>query len=134
MTLLAVGIEIGPLDLRREQLRIAVPDPSAQTALDLIVDHLRQAAELPPDHLGLAHQYVEYPVFCALRKHEVVAANLVRRLQFAVDPPIALFDSPGVPREVEVEQIGAVGLEVETLTRGIGRDAVSVADPSPDRC
>ena len=96
--------------------------PSAQTALDLIVDHLRQAAELPPDRLGLAHQYLEHPIFCTLRKHEVVAANLVRRLQFAVDPSVALFDSPGVPREVEVEQVGAVGLEVETLTGGVGRD------------
>ena len=96
--------------------------PPAQPALDLIVDHLRQAAELPPDRLGLAHQHLEHPVLDPLRKHEVVAADLVRRLQLAVDAPVALLDSPRVPRQVEVEQVGAVRLEVQALPRGVGRD------------
>ena len=57
-----------------------MPDPTAQAVLDLIVDHLRQTAELPPDRLGLADEYLEDPIFRTLRKHEVVAANFVRGL------------------------------------------------------
>ncbi len=78
--------------------------------------------ELRLDRLGLADEHLEHAVLDPLREHEVVAADLVGRLQLAVDPAVALLDAPRVPRQVEVEQIGAVRLEVETLPRGIGRD------------
>ena len=74
------------------------------------------------DRLGLAHEHVEHVVLDPLRQHEVVAADLVRRLQLAVDPPVALLDPPRVPRQVEVEQVGAVRLEVQALPRRVGRD------------
>ncbi len=118
---LAVGVDVGVLDLLRQFGRVAVPDP-AGSRLDLLVDHLRQAPELPPDRLGLTDEHLEHVVLHPLREHEVVAADLGGRLQLAVDPPVALLDSPGVPRQVEVEQIGAVRLEVQTLPRRIGRD------------
>ena len=48
-------------------------------------------------------------------KHEVVAVYLGGRLQLAVDPAVALLDPTGIPWQVEVEQVGAVGLEVKAL-------------------
>src|SRR5208337_4145066 len=53
---------------------------------------------------------------------EVVAVDLFVRLEFAVDPAVPLFQAAGVPRYVEVEQVPAVGLEVQALPRGIGGD------------
>ena len=61
-------------------------------------------------------------VLGALREHEVVAADLRCRLQLAVDAPVALLDPAGVPRQVEVEQVGAVCLEVQPLASGVGGD------------
>ena len=51
-----------------------------------------------------------------------MAADLVSGLQLAVDAAIALLDPPGIPGKVEVEEISAVGLEVQALPRGVGRD------------
>ena len=55
-------------------------------------------------------------------QHEVVAANLRGGLQLAIDAAVALLDAPGVPRHVEVEEVGAVRLEVQALASGVGRD------------
>ena len=51
----------------------------------------------------------------ALRQREVVAPHLGGGLQLAVDPPVALLDAAGVPRKIEVEEVGAVRLEVEAF-------------------
>ena len=56
-------------------------------------------------------------VFRALGEHEVVAIHFLRGLQLAVDPAVALLDAAGVPGQVEVEEIRAVGLEVQALGR-----------------
>ena len=45
---LALGIEVGLLDRVGELLGVAVPDTRAQPPLDVVVDHLGEAAELPP--------------------------------------------------------------------------------------
>ena len=87
-----------------------------------LVDHLRQAPELALDRLGLADEHVEHAVLDALRQHEVVTADLVGGLELAVDAAVALLDPPRVPRQVEVEQVRAMRLEVETLPRGVGGD------------
>ena len=97
-----------------------VADAATQPPLDVVVDHLRQAAQLALDGLGLADQHVEHPVLDPLRQHEVVAAHLGRRLQLAVDAAVALLDAAGVPRQVEVEEVGAVGLEVQALAGRVG--------------
>ena len=51
-----------------------------------------------------------------------MAADFGRRLQLPVDPPVPLLDAPRVPRQVEVEEVGAVGLEVQPLAGGVGGD------------
>ena len=119
---LALRVEIRPVDLAGEPLDVGVADALAQAALDVVVDHPREAAELALDRVGLADEHLEHAVLGALGQHEVVAADLRGRLELAVDPPVALLDPPGVPRQVEVEEVGAVGLEVEPLAGGVGGD------------
>ena len=50
-----------------------------------------------------------------------MTADLRRPLQLAVDAPVALLHAARVPRDVEVEQVGAVVLEIDALATGIGR-------------
>ena len=99
---------------------VPVADAAAQPPLDVVVDHLRQAAQLALDGPGLPDQHLQHLVLFTLRQHEVVAAHLGRRLQLAVDAAVALLDPAGVPRQVEVEEVGAVGLEVQALAGGVG--------------
>ena len=94
--------------------------PPRSPPFHVVVDHLRQAAQLALDGLCLADEHLQHPVLDPLRQHEVVAANLRRRLQLAVDASVALFDAAGVPRQIEVEQIGAVRLEVQSLAGRVG--------------
>ena len=67
-------------------------------------------------------ELLEDHVLGALRVDEVVAAHLLRRLHRAVDAAVALLDARRVPRHVEVEEVGAVALEVHAFARGIGGD------------
>ena len=94
--------------------------PCAEPALDVVVDHLREAAELLLDGLGLPDEHLEHAVLDALRQHEVVAADLGGRLELAVDAAVALLDAARVPGQVEVEEVGAVRLEVQALAGGVG--------------
>ena len=43
-------------------------------------------------------------------------------LELAVDAAVALLQAARVPREVEVKEVVAVGLEVEALAGGVGGD------------
>ena len=70
----------------------------------------------------LRDQHLEHAVLGALRQHEVVAAHLGGGLELAVDAAVALLDAAGVPGQVEVEEVGAVGLEVQALAGGVGGD------------
>jgi hypothetical protein len=79
-----------------------------------------EAAELAGDGVALGGEAREHGVFGQVLVPEVVAPHLGRRLQHAVDAAVALLDAGGVPREVEVEEVGAVGLEVDALARGVG--------------
>ena len=57
----------GPRPLSRgESLRVPVGDPMAKPALDVVVDHLRKAAEFFFDGLGLLDEHFKYPVLDAL--------------------------------------------------------------------
>ena len=94
--------------------------PWPETALDVVVDDLREAAELLLDGLGLPDQHLEHAVLDPLREHEVVAAHLGGRLELAVDAAVALLDAARVPGQVEVEEVGAVRLEVQALAGGVG--------------
>ena len=113
-------VEVSGFDLALQPFRVPVADAAPHSPLDVVVDHLRQAAELALDGLGLTDEHLQHPVLDALRQHEVVATHLRRRLQLAVDAAVALLDAARVPRQIEVEQVGAVGLEVQSLARRVG--------------
>jgi hypothetical protein len=51
-----------------------------------------------------------------------MAADLFRVLERAVDAVVPLLHARGVPGDVEVEEVRAVGLEVDALARGVGRE------------
>ena len=114
--------EIGHLYLPCEAFRVPVTYAAAKAAFDVIVNHLGQAAEFALDGLGLPYQHFQNVVFGALWKHEVVAAHLGRRLELAVDAPVALLDATRIPGQVEVEEIGAMRLEVQSLAGRVGGD------------
>ena len=61
-------VEVGRLDLAREALDVAVADAALEAALDVVVDDLREAAELLLDRLGLADEHLEHAVLGALRQ------------------------------------------------------------------
>ena len=117
---LLLPVEIRRFDLAREALRVPVTDSATKAPLDIIVDHLGKTAELALDGLGLLHQDFEDAVLLALREHEVVTTHCRRRLKLAVDSPVALLDATRIPGQVEVEEIGAVRLEVQPLAGSIG--------------
>ncbi len=86
------------------------------------IDDLGKAAEFALDGLGFADQDGKDAVLGPLPVNEVVAEDIVIRLKFAVDAAVPLFHAAGVPRHIEVEQVPAVGLKVETFAGGIGGD------------
>ena len=94
-------------------------DTLTQSALDIVVNNLREAAELLFDGLRLPDQHIEHPILDPLGKHEVMAGHFWRRLQLAVDAPVALLDASRIPRQVEMEKIGAMDLKVQALPGGM---------------
>ena len=51
-----------------------------------------------------------------------MAKDLRRRLKLAVDAAVALLEATRIPGEIEMKEVVAVGLEIETLTGGVGGD------------
>ena len=118
---LLLRIEVRPLDLARQLLGVTVTDALTETALDVVVDDLREAAELLLDSLGLPDEHLEHSVFDPLRKHEVVAVHFRGRLELAVDATVALLDAARIPGQVEMEEIRTMRLEVQALAGRVGR-------------
>ena len=114
--------EVGHLYLPCEAVHVPVTYATAKVTFDVVVNHLGEAAELALDGLGLLHQHFEDAVFGALRKHEVVAAHLRRGLELAIDTPVALLDAARIPGQVEVEEISAMRLKVESFTGSVSGD------------
>ena len=79
-------------------------------------------AELALDDVDLLDELLQDDVLGAVGVDEVVAPHLRCRLHGAIVATVALLDARRVPRHVEVEEIGAVALEVHALAGGIGRD------------
>ncbi len=119
---LTVRLGIGPLEFFLESGDVAVANSLLESSGKPTFEHLREAAQLLLDGLGLSYQHFQDPVLLAVGVDEIMAVDLCIRLEFAVDPAVALFQAAGVPRYVEVEQVPAVGLEVQALPRGIGGD------------
>src|SRR5579875_1972291 len=63
-----------------------------------------------------------YPVFGALRIDEVPAIDPLCRLKLAIDAAVALFEAARVPGEVDVKQVVAIALQVQSLARRVGCD------------
>ena len=97
-------------------------DASAHCRLQPALDDLGEASQLLANRLRLAHEDLEYPVLGTLEVDEVMTEHLVVGLELAVDAAVALLHAGRVPRNVEMEQVPAVGLEIETLACRIGRD------------
>ena len=72
------------------------------------------------DGLGLSDKDLKYTVFNTLGEDKVVATDHVSRLQLAVDAAVALLDAARVPRQIEVEEVRTVSLEIEAFAGGIG--------------
>src|SRR5271157_3758945 len=119
---LTVRLGIGPLEFLLESGDVTVADALLESSGEPAFEHLRKASQLLLDGLGLSCQHFQDPVLLAVGVDEVVAVDLFVRLEFAVDPTVALFQAAGVPGHVEVEQVPAVGLEIQTLPRGIRSD------------
>jgi hypothetical protein len=119
---LTVRIGNGPLEFLLQSGDVAVADSLLESSSEPAFEYLREASQLLLDRLGLSDKDFQDPVLLTVGVDEIVAVDLFARLEFAVDPAVALFQAARVPRHVEVEQVPAVGLEVQALPRGIRGD------------
>ena len=92
---LLLRVEVRLLDLARQLLGVAVADALAEAALDVVVDDLREAAELLLDRLRLPDQHLEHPVLDPLRQHEVVAAHFAAGWSLRSMRPLRCSMRPG---------------------------------------
>src|ERR1700693_5522445 len=80
-----------------------------------VLDHLANRAKLFTDSLRFPHQRFQHDIRLALLVTKISAYNLLRRLELAINAPIALLQTGGVPRQVKMYEVGAIGLEVNSL-------------------
>jgi hypothetical protein len=85
-------------------------------------EHFAGRAELASDHLSLADEGVEHAILLALVVEEVAAGHDLRRLKLSVDAAVALFEARRVPRQIDVDEIVAAGLGVQSLARRVAAD------------
>ena len=72
--------------------------------------------------LRLPDQDFEHAVLGPLGEYEIAAEHLVGGLQLAVDAPVALIEPARVPGQVEMEQVAAMTLKIESLTCSVRRN------------
>jgi hypothetical protein len=118
----ALRIKIGSLDLSLKLIDGVAADAPLQRFSQVGIDHQREGAEFTPDGLGFPNQNGKDAILGPLPVNEVVAEDLVARLKFAVNPAVPLFHAAGVRWDIKMEQITAVGLEVEAFAGGISRN------------
>ena len=53
---------------------------------------------------------------------EISADDLFCGLELPIDATVTLFQPGGVPRQVQMNKVGAIGLEVDAFSGGIGAD------------
>ena len=111
------------LDRLRERGRRAAIDAALCEAIgDPLLDHLSGGAELTLNHFGLAHQGLEHNVGFALLVTEITAEHLLGRLELAIDAAVALLETRRVPGQIEMDEIGAIGLKIDAFARRVGAD------------
>ena len=104
-----------------------------QTLRDALFDHLADRSELLADGLRLPDQRLQDDVGFALLVAEISANDLFRRLKLTIDAAVALLQPGGVPRQIEMNQVGAIALEVDALAGSIGADRGCATARRPDR-
>ena len=111
------------LDRPGKRLRLAAVDAALRQPVgDPLLDHLAGRSELALDDLGLAHQRLEHDVGLALLVTEIAAEDLLGRLELAVDAAVALLEARWIPRQVEMDEVRAIGLQIDAFARRIGAD------------
>ena len=108
-----------------------VVDPADGDVDPDVLEHVGHLAEELVDALEALGQEAVDAVFDGVAVAHVVDGHVVAGLADALDAAFALFESGGVPGQVEVDE-GAQALEVESLAGGFGADddeaEASVAD------
>ena len=117
--LLFLGEAVG-LDAGGKGIDLVGGNAEFQPGGQTLFENLGKATEFVLDGGGFADKGLEDAVLGALLVEEVVAVNLGGRLKFTVNAPIPLFQAAGVPRDIVVEKVVAVGLEVEAFPGGVG--------------
>ena len=120
--LAAFLLDVGVADLLFECREIAAADAVLHQPFQATFDDLRERSKLLLDALGLFDQHLQDSILGPLRVEEVMAIDIGVGLQLAVDATVALLHTPGVPGNVEMEKVPAMGLQVEALARRIGGD------------
>ncbi len=93
-----------------------------QTLRDAVLDHLADRSELFADGLRLPDQRLQHDVGFTLLVAEVSTNDLFRRLKLTIDAAVALLQPGGVPRQIEMNKVGAVALEVDALAGRVSAD------------
>ena len=113
---------------------LAAQDAAFGQALgDAVLDHLADRAELLADGLRFPDQRLQHDVGFALLVAKISANDLLRRLKLAIDAAVALLQPGGVPRQIEMNEVGAVALEVDAFAGRVGADEDAQAAPHRDR-
>ena len=109
-------VDVSGFDSRYHRIDILTPDTSFHSPFQAGINHLGEAAQFATDLLSLLDEDSQDFVFRTLFVVEVVAEDFILGLKFPVDTSVTLLHSAGVPRNIKVEQVPAVGLKVETFT------------------
>src|ERR1700722_6178442 len=94
----------------------------AQGRGEASVHDLGEAAEFLLDRFRFPDQGNEDAILGPLLVDEIMAEDFGIRLQLAVDSSVALFHSARIPGDIEMEQVPAMGLEIQAFAGSIGRD------------
>ena len=106
----------------QEDIDILAADAVLERVGEATFEDLGERAEFLLDGLGLADESLKDAVFGPLFVEEVAAGDDGRGLEFAVDTAVALFEAARVPGDIEVDEVVAMSLEVETFAGGVGAD------------
>ena len=98
-----------------------------------VLDDLANGAKLFADGFGFTYQRLQHDVRLALLVTKVAAHNLLGRLKLAINTPIALLKPGRIPRQIKMNKIGAIGLEVNAFSRRVcaDEDVAEVQRPGP---
>ena len=89
--------------------------------LDALLDHGRHTAEVVAHPLDLLDHRLQELRVRAVLVEEVVDEDAFGLLPVAVDAAVALFEPDRVPRDLVVDHVAAVVLQVQPLGRRVGR-------------